>query len=82
MNFIRKIIYKFRNSAWDFEGRCHACRKRLDIRVIFISKGQVTLIVNPCKDHPEESDLLIPMRPDVKINPLPFENQAIAKEMV
>jgi hypothetical protein len=62
-----KSLFHKKDTSNEFEGRCHVCRKRLGIQVDRVRKGIVTLRVRPCIHHPEHSDLLIPLRPDIAI---------------
>ena len=57
-----------KNTVLDFEGRCHKCKTRLDIRVEIKDQFNVLLSVVPCtvKDHLQFSDLLIPIRSDLR----------------
>jgi len=53
--------------TWDFEGRCAECHKPLKLFLQRVTKQQVTLTVQSCEDHPNDSFILWPQRDDIEI---------------
>jgi len=50
---------------WDFEGRCVKCHKHLKLYMKAIGAHKITLEVERCLEHPDDSLILFPTRDDV-----------------
>ena len=58
---------------WDFEGRCVKCHKNLILYLKVVGSNKVTLEVEKCIEHPNDSLILWPQRDDVIRLPQPIK---------
>ena len=54
-----KIVWR-RDRTWDFEGRCTKCHKLLNLYLRVETQNQVTLTLELCPTHPDDSFILWP----------------------